>query len=179
VIETGAEAALAHSITGDVLVLATTATVASHAYRAACRALGLRALEMACPLLVPLVEEGWTAHPVTREVLRIYLTETAAAARQAGFMPDALVLGCTHYPLLRAEIEALAPAGMAVIDSAEVTASFVVRTMDAMDPPGSPAPEPPPVIRFYATDGVDRFRDLGSRFLGESIEEVTLVDLGG
>ncbi len=176
VIETGAEAALARSITGDVLVLATTATVASHAYRAACRTLGLRALEMACPLLVPLVEEGWTAHPVTRAVLGIYLAELAALAEQAGLTPDALVLGCTHYPLLRAEIEALAPPGMAVIDSAEVTASFVVSTMDA---PGCTAPEPLPSIRFYATDGVDRFRNLGSLFLGELIQEVTLVDLGG
>jgi len=71
VIEPGAEAARAASRTGDVLVIATGATVESHAYAAACRARGLRALEKACPLLVPLVEEGWTDHKVTAEVLRI------------------------------------------------------------------------------------------------------------
>ena len=66
VIEPGAAAARAASRTGDVLVIATEATVHSHAYAAACQAQGLRAIEKACPLLVPLVEEGWTDHPVTR-----------------------------------------------------------------------------------------------------------------
>ena len=73
VIEPGASAARAASRTGDVLVIATDATVQSHAYAAACKAQGLRAIEKACPLLVPLVEEGWTDHPVTAEVIRIYL----------------------------------------------------------------------------------------------------------
>ena len=174
VIETGAAAARVHSRTGDVCVLATAATVASHAYAAACAALGLRALEKACPLLVPLVEEGWTAHPVTREVLGIYLAEAEAGAREAGLRPDALVLGCTHYPLLRAEFEALAPAGTAVIDSAEVTAEETARALGELPSSGV---QPP--IRFFATDGEERFRVLGSRFLGEPIEHVELVDLGG
>ncbi len=175
VIESGADAARARSRSGDVVVIATTATVASHAYEVACCERGLRALEKACPLLVPLVEEGWTAHPVTREVLGIYLAELAAAAAAAGLAPDALVLGCTHYPLLRAEIEALIAPSISVIDSAEVTAAAVVRAI------GSPAAEPSasPRSRFYATDGVNRFRELGSRFLGEPVDEVTLVDLGG
>src|SRR5208282_3990684 len=75
VIEPGAVAARQASRTGDVLVIATDATVESHAYAAACRAQGLRGLEKACPLLVPLVEEGWIQHPVTAEVIRIYLDE--------------------------------------------------------------------------------------------------------
>ncbi len=174
VIETGADAARAHSRSGDVCVLATAATVASHAYARACRARGLRALEKACPLLVPLVEEGWTAHPVTRDVLRIYLAEAHAEARAADLHPDALVLGCTHYPLLRAELEVLAPPGAAVIDSAQVTADQVYRALG----PNSLSGEPPP-IRFFATDGQDRFRALGSRFLSEPIPEVELIDLGG
>ena len=81
VIETGADAALAASRSGDVGVLATTATVSSHAYLAACRERNLRALEKACPLLVPLVEEGWTEHPVTREVLGIYLRDSLPPAQ--------------------------------------------------------------------------------------------------
>jgi len=80
VIEPGAEAARGASRTGDVLVIATDATVQSHAYAAACRARGLRALEKACPLLVPLVEEGWTSHKVTAEVISIYLAEVLAEA---------------------------------------------------------------------------------------------------
>src|SRR5205823_1119448 len=79
-----------------VLVLATTATVQSHAYTHALNTLGLEAYEKACPLLVPLVEEGWTNHPVTDEVLRIYLTEALTAAPAT----KTLLLGCTHYPLL-------------------------------------------------------------------------------
>ena len=91
----------AASRTGDVLVIATEATVHSHAYAAACQARGLRAMEKACPLLVPLVEEGWTDHPVTAEVIDIYLNELRAEAAAQGMGPDTLVLGCTHYPLLR------------------------------------------------------------------------------
>ncbi len=172
VIETGADAARARSRTGDVCVLATAATVASHAYARALEKRGLRAMEKACPLLVPLVEEGWTAHPVTREVLAIYLDELQADARTADLRPDTLVLGCTHYPLLRDELTLLVPPGTAVIDSAEVTAEQVVRALGAVAGRKTP-------VRFYATDGAERFRILGSRFLGEPIEHVQLIDLGG
>ncbi len=174
VIETGADAAGAHSA-GAVCVLATPATVASHAYARACAARGLRSIEKSCPLLVPLVEEGWTAHPVTREVLAIYLAEARQDAQAAGLRPDTLLLGCTHYPLLRGEIEALAE-GATVIDSAEVTAQAVARAIGAEH--GATAETKPP-IRFFATDGAERFRTLGSRFLGERIGEVRLIELGG
>jgi glutamate racemase len=191
VIETGANAAQAGSRTGDVLVMATAATVESHAYAAACRRRQLRALEKACPLLVPLVEEGWIDHPVTREVLSIYLREMMHQAGEAGLTPDTLVLGCTHYPLLRAQIEQALPEPLRVIDSAEVTAMQVAEALGIVpdDITGSDpanrlsatdfcatdfcAPD------FYATDSVAKFRALGSRFLGHAIEEVTLVDLGG
>ena len=176
VIETGADAAGALSVTGDVCVLATAATVASRAYTAACAARGLRAIEKACPLLVPLVEEGWTNHAVTRDVIRIYLAELAEEAAAAGLRPDALVLGCTHYPLLRRVFEDLAPAGTAVIDSANVTAGQVARALGFAPPAPGTARYP---ARFFATDGEQRFRALGSRFLGETINQVALVDLGG
>ena len=177
VIETGADAARARSRTGDVCVLATPATVASHAYAAACAERGLRTVEKACPLLVPLVEEGWTDHPVTREVLHIYLAEAQAASREAGLVPDALLLGCTHYPLLRAGIEAMAAPGMAVIDSAVTTAERVA--YDLAQPEQVCGKETKPPIRFFATDGAERFRALGSYFLKEPIPEVELIDLDG
>ena len=85
----------------DVLVLATSATVQSHAYQLHCAAMGLHATEKACPLLVPLVEEGWIDHPVTRDVLRIYLQEALSTCA-----PEAVLLGCTHYPLIASAIEA-------------------------------------------------------------------------
>jgi glutamate racemase len=174
VVETGANAADVSSATRDVLVIATAATVESHAYAAACAARGLRTIEKACPLLVPLVEEGWIEHPITAEVLRIYLEELMEQARQAQFRSDTLVLGCTHYPLLRAQIECAVPETLRVIDSAAVTAAQVDRRL-AM-PLGVAVPAAPP--RFFATDSVVKFRTLGSRFLGHAIESVELVDLG-
>jgi glutamate racemase len=181
VIEPGASAARAASTTGDVLVIATDATVHSHAYLAACRARGLRAIEKACPLLVPLVEEGWTSHPVTAEVIRIYLHELNAEARAAGLAPDTLVLGCTHYPLLRPLIQSAVQtefqAGLRVIDSAESTAEAAARQFSNRFA-GLPALEEPE-IRCFASDSVEKFERLGSRFLGRPVGNVELVDLGG
>jgi glutamate racemase len=179
VIEPGAGAAAASSSSRDVLVIATEATVASHAYAAACRAQGLRGVEKACPLLVPLVEEGWidpAAHPVTAEVVRIYLSELLAEAVAAGQSPDTLVLGCTHYPLLRPIFESAVPAGMRVIDSAEATAGEAARLLGFSES-GSSAGQPR--IRCFATDSVEKFERLGSRFLGLPVGKVELVDLGG
>ncbi len=171
VVETGANAARAHSRSGDVLVIATSATIESHAYARACRERGLRTVEMACPLLVPLVEEGWIDHPVTREVLRIYFAQLLDQAHAGGLQPDTLLLGCTHYPLLRKQIEEALPASIHVIDSAEVTAAQVAASV--CHPPG-PAAAPP---RFFATDSPEKFRRFGSRFLGRPIEHVELIDL--
>jgi glutamate racemase len=194
VIEPGAEAARGASRTGDVLVIATDATVHSHAYAAACQAHGLRALEKACPLLVPLVEEGWTGHEVTAQVIRVYLDELIAEAAADGMKPDTLVLGCTHYPLLRPLIESAVPAGMRVIDSAEATAEIAARLFGHSLPNDDvPCPilsasfaervgENPArttEIRCFATDSVEKFERLGSRFLGQPTGKVELVDLGG
>jgi glutamate racemase len=183
VIEPGAAAARAASATRDVLVVATDATVHSHAYSAACHAQGLRALEKACPLLVPLVEEGWTEHPVTAEVIRIYLDELRADAAAQGLNVDTLVLGCTHYPLLRPLIEqalaGAAPRAIRVIDSAESTADAAVRLFNGCAAAESASTAGQAEIRCFATDSVDKFERLGSRFLGRPVGEVKLVDLGG
>jgi glutamate racemase len=158
-----------------VLVLATTATVQSHAYTHALNSLGLEAYEKACPLLVPLVEEGWINHPVTDEVLRIYLTEalTAAPATQT------LLLGCTHYPLLEPAIRrTLASIGhpLAIIDSAQATA-HAVAAHPALASHLSDLKEQS--CLFYATDSVEKFQRLGSAFLGQPVTGVRHIDLGG
>jgi glutamate racemase len=176
VIETGANAAEAATKTKDVLVMATAATVESHAYAAACKERGLRAYEKACPLLVPLVEEGWIDHPVTEEVLRIYLFELMAESANNNLNPDALVLGCTHYPLLRANIVRLVPNAIQVIDSADVTAEQVAAANPSLREEN---PNAQHSRLFYATDSVSKFRRLGEKFLGQTIDEVMLIDLGG
>jgi glutamate racemase len=181
VIEPGAEAAKAASRSGDVLVIATDATVQSHAYAAACQARGLRVFEKACPLLVPLVEEGWTAHPVTAAVIRIYLDELNAEAAALGLHPDTLVLGCTHYPLLRPLIERAVPEGMRVIDSAEAAAEAAVKLFGGQvaSPASSSQAAQTAALRCFATDSVEKFERLGSRFLERPVGKVELVDLGG
>jgi glutamate racemase len=179
VIEPGADAARAASLSGDVLVIATDATVQSHAYLTACRQRGLSAIEKACPLLVPLVEEGWVDHPVTDEVIDIYLTELRAEAAANALRPDTLVLGCTHYPLLRRAFEQAVRPGVTVIDSAESTAKTAVSLFNRQ-PTQQPAGNPEETeVHCFATDSVDKFERLGSRFLGRPVGNVTLVDLGG
>jgi glutamate racemase len=176
VIETGANAAEAATKTKDVLVMATSATVESHAYAAACRERGLRAYEKACPLLVPLVEEGWIDHPVTEQVLRIYLDELLAESEKNDLNPDTLVLGCTHYPLLRANIVRAVPSSIRIIDSADVTAEQVANAIPHLK--GETCCTQGTRL-FYATDSVSKFCRLGQKFLGQTIDEVTLIDLGG
>ncbi len=196
VIEPGAIAARQASTTGDVLVIGTEATVHSHAYAAACQARGLRALEKACPLLVPLVEEGWTDHPVTAEVIDVYLNELRSEAAAHGLKPDTLVLGCTHYPLLRPLIERAVRPGVKVIDSAESAAQAAVELFNGRTRPECPiqsesatagfdwvgtASNPPAAteIHCFATDSVEKFERLGSRFLERPVGHVELIDLGG
>jgi glutamate racemase len=137
-------------------------------------------MEKACPLLVPLVEEGWTQHAVTAEVIRIYLDELITQATGQGLNPDTLVLGCTHYPLLRTLIEEAVPAGMRVIDSAEAAAEAAARLFKGRAPSGSRTGAlPEGNLRFFATDSVEKFERLGSRFLERPVGRVQLVDLGG
>lgn len=177
VVGPGADAAASVSQNKKVVVIGTEATVSSHAYRKALEALGLKAREKACPLLVPLVEEGWIEHPVTEEVARIYLGEGFADGfREA----DTLVLGCTHYPLLKPLLHRVAPAHVSIVDSAESTAHAVAGQLQSLLKPAPVLLEERrarPRIRFFATDSVEKFRRLGGGFLEHPIEDVQHVDL--
>jgi glutamate racemase len=173
VIEPVVEAAQLRHPRSSVLVLATSATVQSHAYRIHCAAHGLRATEKACPLLVPLVEEGWTESPVTRDIIRIYLREAFADCA-----PEAVLLGCTHYPLIVPQIKSVLAelgSGAEVIDSAKATA---IAIENAIRPNRSPSTAAS-TFECYATDSVEKFARLGSQFLRQPIPRVELLDLGG
>jgi glutamate racemase len=167
VIEPGAQAAAQASQKKKVVVIGTEATVASHAYRKALRSLGIDSHEKACPLFVPLVEEGWSEHPVTDQVARLYLNEAFAGDYRNA---DVLVLGCTHYPLLKPVLQRLEPS-VTIVDSAESTARAVAERLDRTSNRGQPG------MRFMATDSVEKFRRLGTRFLGREISAVEHVDL--
>ena len=127
VVEPGAAMAAEVSKSRSAIVIATEATVSSHAYRDALQRHGLTSHEKACPLFVPLVEEGWIEHPVTEQVARIYLGE---ALQQAPEQADVLVLACTHYPLIAPMLRRIAPAHMQIVDSAESTARVVKKIID-------------------------------------------------
>ena len=181
VIEPGAEAAALVSKNRKVVVIGTEATVASHAYRRALEARKIAVREKACPLFVPLVEEGWVDHPVTEQVAGIYLSEAFSnEARDA----DVLLLGCTHYPLIKPLLRQVTPEHVAIVDSAESTAQEVARRLEClttgrMEPPlaGATRAGSVPHLRFFATDSAEKFRAMGTRFLGLSVEDVLHVDL--
>ncbi len=180
VIEPGSQSASSASQNRKVVVIGTDATISSHAYLRALKSRGVEAREKACPLLVPLVEEGWTEHPVTEQVARIYLDEAFAGEFESA---DVLVLGCTHYPLLKPILRRVAPAQVKIVDSAESTARAVaqqIRLSPKLSGAESVNEEPgrgSPHVRFFATDSVQKFRSLGERFLGRKIEDVQHVDL--
>jgi glutamate racemase len=172
VVEPGAEQASSASKNRRVVVIGTEATVSSHAYLKALEARGIGTREKACPLFVPLVEEGWVEHAVTEQVARIYLAEAFAD----GFHDaDVLVLGCTHYPLIQPLLRRVAPAHVKIVDSAHSTANVVAAQMGASVSSGSA--QSPTGLRFFATDSVEKFRRLGPRFLGHPVEHVEHVDL--
>ena len=176
VVDPGAQRAAEISRSRKAAVIATEATVASHAYQKALRACGIQSVEKACPLLVPLVEEGWVDHPVTEQVAHIYIDEVFGNGAGGA---DVLVLGCTHYPLLRPLLRRVVPAQVQIVDSAESTAQAVAGFLKA---PASGLSGALPEslygsLHCYATDSVEKFRRLGGRFLGRPIENIELIDI--
>ena len=179
VIEPGAEAAAAASRKRKVVVIGTDATMSSHAYRRALEARKVAVREKSCPLFVPLVEEGWLEHPVTEQVAKIYLSEAFSEdAGNGNDYADVLVLGCTHYPLIKPLLRRVAPEHIAIVDSAEPTAQDVARQLQVGTPPSAESQRrSPPRLKFFATDSAQKFRKMGTRFLGLPVEDVVHVDL--
>jgi glutamate racemase len=174
VIEPGARAALAASPRQHVAVVATEGTVQGGAYQRAIHALapGATVSAQACSVLVALAEEGWTDGPIVDAVLARYL----APLLEADPRPDALVLGCTHFPVFLAALRRAVGPGMNVVDSAATTAREVAAALIAR---GLTRPTGEGVTRFLVTDGPLRFARVAGRFLGHELapEAVELVDI--
>ena len=171
VIEPGARAAIAGS-RGKVGVIGTAGTIASGAYRRAieARAPQLEVVQQACPLFVPLVEEGWFDHPAAQLIAADYLRPLRDAS------VDALVLGCTHYPLLKPLLQAEMGPDVRLIDSGAETARALEEILARHSLLGEGGAEP--VHRFVVSDDEARFRSVGQRFIGERLSGAEVVPLG-
>lgn len=176
VVGPGAEAAVAAVPGGRHLVLATEATVRLGAYRHAVSALDASAdvAELPCEMLVALAEEGWHNDPIARDILRRYLAPFLA--EDAAFRPDSIILGCTHFPLLRDALREVVGDAVSIVDSAATTAVQVERLLDAG---GLRTDKPAGSLRLLATDGARRFARVGGMFLGEALsaDDIELTDL--
>ncbi len=172
VIDPGAVAALRVSAGGPIGVIGTVGTIASNAYARAIHGISpaARVVQQACPLFVPLVEEGWFDHPAAELVAAEYL----APLRQAAV--DTLVLGCTHYPLLKPLLQRVMGSGVRLIDSAQETASELARVLDTQ---GLAAQDGRPAAhRFAVSDDEARFRQVGIRFIGDRLAGAEVVPMG-
>lgn len=173
VIEPGAEAALATAPDGPIAVIATEGTVKGGAY---VRAIGARGsapvVQQACPLFVPMTEEGLIDGAIVDAVIHRYLDPLLAMVPR----PKCLLLGCTHYPVLKAAIAKVAGADIRLVDSAATTAQAVAHLLAER---GLESSEAHRTRQFLATDAPDRFARVGEIFLGRAIDpgEVELVDL--
>ncbi|WP_434776953.1 glutamate racemase [Neisseria sp. Ec49-e6-T10] len=171
VINAGANAALNATKTGKIGVIATSTTVNSNAYARAIHAQSAqtRVVSQACPLLVPLVEEGWLDHEVTRLTCKEYLKPILSEH------VDTLVLGCTHYPLLKPLIAEEAP-NITLVDSAITTAEDTAQALLSARLLNTEQKEAD--YRFFVSDIPLRFQTIGERFLGRSLEQLEMMNLG-
>jgi len=169
VVEPGAQAAVRATRNGRVGVIATEAVIGSGAYTRTLRAHnpGLELFTRACPLFVPLAEEGWTEGPIARSVAETYLASLA----RSGI--DTLILGCTHYPLLKPLIAEVMGPAVTLVDSAEETAREVVAQLEVT---GAARGRGPGSTSFFVTDAPDRFVRIGQRFLGARVESAVRIE---
>ncbi len=171
VIEAGARQAVQMSQSGGIGVIGTPATINSNAYARAIHQIdpNFRVYSQACPLFVPLVEEGWLDHPVTRMTAQEYLKPVFVESI------DTLVLGCTHYPLLKPLLLDVVGNRMKLVDSA---LSIAEQTAELLQSSGLANPaHVAPDYRYYVTDLPVKFQTIGERFLGRSLTRLELVSL--
>jgi len=171
VIQPGARAATLATGKKRIGVIGTLATVNSGAYTHAIRQIDpdILVFSAACPLFVPLAEEGWVDHPATRLVAKEYLFPLSLEKI------DTLVLGCTHYPVLRPAIESVLPPGITLIDSGDAAAEEVERVLDreGLRNPSTDRPN----LQFCVSDIPAKFTEVGERFLGQNLGRVYRIQI--
>jgi len=172
VIEPGARAALQADPKRPIAVIGTRATISSQAYEKAIRRLqaggGGRIFSRPCPLLVPLVEEGWLREDITRRILRGYLRPLLA------HRPGSLILGCTHYPAVKPLLAEICGPRVRLIDSAEEAARDLQQLLAGR---GLLNPRPSGTCRYWVTDVPDLFQRVGRHLLGRKLTRVRRISL--
>jgi glutamate racemase len=169
VIEPGVRRALERTRNKKIGVIGTEATIQSGAYTKALKALDkdVEVYSRACSLFVPLVEEGWTDNAVVELTVEAYLE----SLKQSGI--DTLILGCTHYPLLKKAIRKFMGRGVHLVDSAEEIAKEVCGMLKRKNLARKNGKG---IHSFFVTDAPDRFVKVGRRFLGEKVESAVRIE---
>lgn len=163
VIEPGAKRAVEMSRNGCIAVIGTKGTIESKVYEREIHKIdpSIEVLPKACPLFVPLVEEGWTNHPATHLIIEEYLSPLVEAGA------DTFLLGCTHYPLLSEAIGGFCGEEIVIVDSAHACAEMVKKVTGEADTRLD-------VTKYFVSDDPEKFRILGKKLLGLSIEDLNL-----
>lgn len=171
VVEPGAQQACSRTHSGRIGVIGTRGTISSGIYEKVIMNLcpEFKVFSQACPLFVPLVEEGWTTGEIVTEIARKYLQPLLVQEI------DTLVLGCTHYPLLASVIASVSGEGVSLIDSASATANVVKDTLLSLDL--NNLGDKPGEHLFLVSDSPETFREIGERFLGVHLRHVEWVDV--
>ena len=169
VIIPGAEAAVRATKKNRLAVIGTLGTILSNAYTNAIRQMNpdIRVFSQACPLFVPLAEEGWTSHPATELVAKEYLFPLTLEKI------DTLILGCTHYPILKNVIDSVLHKSVTLIDSGEETALAAVQLLQKQDLCNQSSLKPN--VQFFVSDIPHKFAEVGERFLGEKLGKIQRI----
>ena len=172
VINPGARAASESTKNGKIGVIGTYGTISSGAYKKAIHDIdkSIEVTAAACPLFVPLVEEGWESKSTTRDIAREYLSPLI----EGGI--DTLILGCTHYPILKPVLQEIVGDKIILVDSAEATAGELKQILDEQGL-GNSSQENTDKHSFYVSDFPFKFKEMAERFLGKELAEVELVPL--
>jgi len=170
-IEPGAKMAASHTKTGKIGVIGTNATISNKAYSSELKKLdnNLTVLEKACPLFVPLAEEGWIDHKATYAIAEEYLAEL----RESGI--DTLILGCTHYPILAGVIQKVMGGAVKLIDSGTAASLIVEKYLEGRNLRNNSTV--PGNNNYYVSDLPIKFKETAQRFLGKNIKNVTKIDI--
>ncbi|MCJ7645336.1 glutamate racemase [bacterium] len=173
VIEPGAQAAIDSTRNFKIGIIGTEGTIKSRAFEEALKKINrnVKVFSQACPLFVPLVEEGWLDEPETSQIAEKYLSPL----KDKGI--DTLILGCTHYPLLKELLSRIMGQGVSLIDTAEATAKAVKKSLGEKNLLRKANHKP--VYKFFVSDDPEKFLQLGMRFLEKGIDKAERVDLEG